>query len=161
MERIKLFLSEHPTASAQEVLDELRQVSTFSALPTEERMFLFVDAAFGPAFPKDNAVGTHKAVLRGLILSVDAAAYQRRLIGSMEYMCTVKHPELLKWFPLVLKQLYDEDLVEEEVFLEWAEDDTINEFTRRDVTEDMVRRPSLLPSLPWLNRRMLVVIWAF
>ena len=34
----------------------------------------------------------------------------------MEHLCAVAHPaELGKWFPLLLKQLYDEDLVDEDV----------------------------------------------
>ena len=41
-------------------------------------------------------------------------------------------------FPLLLKQLYDEEVVEEEVFLEWAEEEGPTEFTRREVSEEMV-----------------------
>lgn len=34
----------------------------------------------------------------------------------MEHLCAVAYPgELGKWFPLLLKQLYDEDLVDEDV----------------------------------------------
>lgn len=91
---METFLASNPDASAQQVLDELRMVSTFSALPVEERMFLFVRAAFGPDCAKANAVGKHKAVLKGLILSVDEAAYQRRLIGVMEHLCAVAYPDL-------------------------------------------------------------------
>jgi hypothetical protein len=133
------FLAGNPAATPQQVLDELRMVSTFSALPVEDRLFLFVRAAFGPDCAKANAVGKHKAVLKGLILSVDAEAYQRRLIGAVEYLCSVAHPDLGKWFPLLLKQLYDEDLVDEEVFLEWYEEgeDDADEFTRREVTAAM------------------------
>lgn len=105
---MQTFLASNPSATPQQVLDELRMVSTFSALPVEDRMFLFVRAAFGPDAAKANAVAKHKAVLKGLILSVDAEAYQRRLIGVMEHHCAVAYPEQAKWFPLLLKQLYDE-----------------------------------------------------
>lgn len=45
-----------------------------------------------------------------------SASASHRLIGVMEHLCAVAHPaELGKWFPLLLKQLYDEDLVDEDV----------------------------------------------
>jgi translation initiation factor 5 len=137
--RLEQYLSTHPEATAAQVLDEVRMIATFSALPIEDRLFLFVQAAFGPDAAKQNVVGKHVKVLKGLILSVDAEAYQRRLIGVMEHLCAVTHKEtLLKMFPLILKQLYDEEVVEEEVFLEWAEEEGPTEFTRREVSEDMV-----------------------
>lgn len=138
-------------------------VSTFSALPVEERMFLFVQSAFEPDCAKQNTIGKYKQVLQGLILQVDAEAYQRRLIGVMEQLCAVKYPELQKWFPLLLKQLYDEDIVEEEVFLEWYEegeeddDDSEtghrSEYTRRDVTDEMVEalRGEAAKFINWLK----------
>ena len=168
---MKQFLSSSPLATPVQILDELRLVSAFSALPPEERMFLFVSAAFGPDSVKQNLVKRYSKVLRGLILTVDGPAYQRRLIGTcatsggdlggqkvlfppcgtdcqlftvrlwtgtMEHLCGVRIPELLKWFPLVLKQLYDEDLVEEELFIEWFEEEGRTEFTRREVSDELV-----------------------
>jgi hypothetical protein len=35
----------------------------------------------------------------------------------------------MKYFPIVLKQLFEEELVEEDVFFEWAGDLTRNEFS--------------------------------
>ncbi|GAB5030833.1 translation initiation factor 5 [Nannochloropsis oceanica] len=137
--RLEQFLSAHPEATAAQVLDEVRMIATFSALPIEDRLFLFVQAAFGPDAAKQNMVGKHVKVLKGLILNVDAEAYQRRLIGVIEHLCAVTHKEtLLKMFPLLLKQLYDEEVVDEEVFLEWAEEEGPTEFTRREVSEEMV-----------------------
>ncbi len=153
VDRLGQFLVTNPEATAQQVLDEVRMISTFSALPVEDRLFLFVQAAFGPDCAKQNLVAKHKAVLRGLILSVDAEAYQRRLIGVTEHLCAVTHPDLRKWFPLLLKQLYDEDLVDEEVFLEWAEEEGPTEFTRRGVSADMVEalRGEAAKFVTWLT----------
>ena len=137
--RLEQYLSTHPEATAAQVLDEVRMIATFSALPIEDRLFLFVQAAFGPDAAKQNVVGKYEKVLKGLILSVDAEAYQRRLIGVMEHLSAVTHREtLLKMFPLLLKQLYDEEVVEEKVFLEWAEEEGPTAFTRREVSEEMV-----------------------
>jgi hypothetical protein len=82
----------------------------------------------------------HQEVLRGLILGVDVPAYQRRLIGALEWVAAVKYPELLKWFPVLLKQAYDADLLDEEICLEWAEEEEPRtEFTRPDVSDEQVR----------------------
>lgn len=157
MQRVQQFLASNPDASPQAVLDELRMQSTLSALPVEDRMFLFVRAAFGPEAAKANLVSRHKAVLQGLILQVDEAAYQRRLIGVMEHHCAVAFPEQAKWFPLLLKQLYDEDLVDEDVFLEWYEEEEGgegDEFARREVTPAMAKalREGAGKFIQWLEQ---------
>lgn len=87
VQRMETFLASNPAATTQQILDELRMVSTMSALPVEDRMYLFVRATFGPDAAKGNAVGKHKAVLKGLILSVDEAAYQRRCVGFGAWVC--------------------------------------------------------------------------
>ncbi|EWM28016.1 eukaryotic translation initiation factor 5 [Nannochloropsis gaditana] len=137
--RLQHFLNSNPSAGASQILEEIRMIATFSALPVEERPFLFVQAAFGPEAGRENAIRRHQKVLKGLMLSVDEEMYQRRLIGVMEHLCAVTHAESLhKWFPVLLKQLYDEGVVDEEVFLEWAEEEGPTEFTRREVTPAMV-----------------------
>jgi hypothetical protein len=79
-----------------------------------------------------------QAVLSGLLLDVDRPAYQRRLIGTLEHLCAVRFPELLKWFPVLLKQAYDTDLLDEEICLEWAEEEGRTEFTCPEVTDEQV-----------------------
>lgn len=121
------------------MLEELRMISTLNGLPVEERVFVFVCAAFGAECVKSKAVEKYADVLKGLMLKVDEAAYQRRLLGVMEFLCAVKHPELRRFFPVLLKQLYEEEVVEEAVFLEWDEEEgQRTEFTRRELTDDMV-----------------------
>jgi len=45
---------------------------------------------------------------------------QRQLIAAFEWFCGSKYPSLLRFFPVVLKLLLDEELVEEDVFFAWA-----------------------------------------
>ena len=46
---------------------------------------------------------------------------QKTLLGAFEIIVGKEHPELLPRAGHVLKAFYDEDVVEEEVILEWAE----------------------------------------
>ncbi|KAJ3272103.1 hypothetical protein HDV01_005968 [Terramyces sp. JEL0728] len=46
---------------------------------------------------------------------------QKALLGGVERLVGMNHPELLPRVSLIFKVLYFEDLVEEEVFLNWAE----------------------------------------
>jgi hypothetical protein len=60
IERIKLFLESTPGATHTEILDQLRVVATFSALPVEDRLFLFVGGAFNADCAKANAIVRYK-----------------------------------------------------------------------------------------------------
>ena len=53
--------------------------------------------------------------------TVDNPKGQKTLLGAFEIIVGKEHPELLPRAGHVLKALYDEDLVEEEVILEWAD----------------------------------------
>ena len=62
---------------------------------------------------------------------------------------------MLKYFPIILKQLFDEEIVEEDVFLEWAGDLTRNEYS---VDESMISfdaleglRAAAAPFVTWLQ----------
>ena len=54
---------------------------------------------------------------------------QRHLLAAAEWLCGSRFPSLLKFFPVVLKQLYEEDLIDEEVIFEWDADSIRNDFT--------------------------------
>ena len=52
-----------------------------------------------------------------------SAIQQRHMIAAFEWFCGRKYPNLMKFFPVVLKQLFDEELIEEDVFFEWVSSD--------------------------------------
>ena len=54
---------------------------------------------------------------------------QRQLLAGIEWLVGIKFGNLLSRYSIILKQLYDEDLIEEEVLLEWYYDENINEYT--------------------------------
>ena len=53
--------------------------------------------------------------------TVDNPKGQKTLLGAFEIIVGKEHPELLPRAGHVLKAFYDEDILEEEVVLEWAD----------------------------------------
>ncbi|KAJ3096134.1 hypothetical protein HDU96_000874 [Phlyctochytrium bullatum] len=74
---------------------------------------------------------------------------QKGLLGGLERLVGVNHPaELMAKVPLVLKAVYDEDLVEEEVLLAWGEKAS-KKFVDRKVAKEI--RAKAEPFLKWLK----------
>lgn len=66
----------------------------------------------------------------------------------------VHRPNLLGFFPIILKHLYDADIVEEEAFLMWAgEEGRSEEFTPSALSDDQVAilRKKATPFVTWLE----------
>jgi translation initiation factor 5 len=83
-------------------------------------------------------------------------AQQRHLVAAVEWFCGSRHPSaLLKFFPVVLKTLFDAEVVEEEVFLAWSGDLTRNEYSADDsmVSLEALEELRLLagPFVTWLQ----------
>ena len=60
---------------------------------------------------------------------------------------------MTKAFPLVLKQLYDEDVLDEDVVLDWATQGVTYEFSPQSMQVEQVKalRQSAEPFVTWLN----------
>jgi translation initiation factor 5 len=86
-----------------------------SALPSHQRITILLNAVVDPAtFFKTGAVKTYKAAL-AKVLSGNVII-MRRMIAAAEALCA----DSPKTFPVLLKVLYDEDVLEEEAVLLWA-----------------------------------------
>jgi len=122
--RFRLWVQENPSAPVASLLEELRVVQTFASLRVQDRVIIFLGAKFTENFVTANEIMTQKEILSSLAPS---AVQQRHLIGGFEWLCATRFPATRKFFPVVLKQLFDEELVEEEVFYEWSADTVKNE----------------------------------
>mmetsp|Transcript_23805 Transcript_23805/g.73495 ORF Transcript_23805/g.73495 Transcript_23805/m.73495 type:complete len:393 (-) Transcript_23805:88-1266(-) len=98
---------------ANETVSELRAVQTFCALPRNERGFILCCAAFDGDLLKQ--LPEQAPLLTAF--AKDATPYS--LIGGLEKFCLVKEPQLAPKFALILKALYDADVLEEEDVLAW------------------------------------------
>ncbi len=96
----------------------------------------------------------HKPVLR-LLCPIGATIQQRHVIAAFEWFCGTKYPALLKFFPVILKQLLDEEIVDEDTFLVWSADYARNDFCAEqsminiDVLENL--RAAAQPFIKWLH----------
>lgn len=73
---------------------------------------------------------------------------QKYLIGALEKLTELKKDALLNKFPIILKTLYDEDIVEEEVLLEWGKK-VSKKYVNKELAEEIHKKAQ--PFLKWLQ----------
>ena len=98
-----------------ETVSELRAVQTFCALPRNERGFILCAAAFEDGSTLLKQLPERAPLMKAF--AKDAQPYS--LIYGLEKFCLLAKPPLTAKFALVLKALYDDDVVEEEDILKW------------------------------------------
>jgi hypothetical protein len=141
---------------AEGISKQVASMQSGHRMPPFERVSLYFFAAFDGDVAKVNAKQLH-AHMDDLRSFVDAPAgderlnCHKRLLGCCERLCGVVYPELQKVYPVLLKTLYDEDMLDEEHIVSWG--GLSAEFGFSDVTEEM--RSSLAaanePLLRWLK----------
>lgn len=117
---------EQTNPSTTAVLEELRNIQTMCALKTFHRILIFIGAVFTSESIVSNDIEKHTDFLK---LLAGSTIQQRQLISACEWFCGTYKPDLLRYYPVMLKQLYDCDLVEEDVFYSWASDYSRNEYS--------------------------------
>lgn len=151
--RFRAWRGDNAAASNEQQVEELRSIQTQHSLRPAVRIIIFLGAVFteSGAATKDQ-VAAHKAVL---CLLAPTAIQQRHLIAAFEWLCGSRFPSLLRFFPLLLKELFDEEVVEEDIFFNWAADYARNEYTADasmihiDVLEQL--KASAAPFITWLQ----------
>jgi translation initiation factor 5 len=126
MDRFKIFLASHPGVSVKDQIEELKHIQTMASLRPADRCIIFLGAVFTTEVITTNEVEKHQEILNALAPS---EIQQRHLIAAFEWLFGTKFPTLLKFFPKVLMQLYEAEIIEEDVFLAWAGDTTRNEYS--------------------------------
>ena len=141
------------TAAPEKVLEELRMIQIQHSMRPADRFVIFLGAVFtdnGAATAKQ--ITTHKPLLA---LMAPSAIQQRHLIAGVEWFCGVKHPSLTRFFPLFLKGLFDEEVVEEDIFFNWSTDYARNEFSTSETMIDIdtleAMKASAAPFITWLQ----------
>jgi eIF4-gamma/eIF5/eIF2-epsilon len=132
--------------------DELRSIQTFAALKPSYKVLIYLAANFsGSNLASLNAdIVSHKPVLVQLSKS---PIQQRQLIAAVEWLCGVRSPAILKFFPAMLKTFFDEEMVEEDVFLEWYQDTCRNSYSIPVVTDETLDnlKATARPFYDWLQ----------
>lgn len=146
MEATKKFIEKNPKASKGELVDFVKNQQMASALKSHDRVHILVGAAITPHFFKNKEVEKYAPVINAI--TGDNKILERHLIAALEGFCVDKP----KNFPVLIKQLYDEDALQEETILEWA-DAGRTEYTLGSVDEEAraVLRGEAEPVVVWLQ----------
>jgi len=141
----KKFLDKNPNASVQDIVETVTNQQMASALKAHDKMQIFIRASISPQFFKNKEIEKYSPVASKLVGG--NKLIQRHLIASLELICVEKP----KNFPVMIKQFYDEDVLEEEIILEWA-DDGRSEYTLAAVDEETraALRGEAEPVVNWL-----------
>jgi len=146
IEGTRKFMKENPEASAKDVVEVVANQQMASALKTHDRIQIFMSAAITDNCFKGKEIQKYAPIFDGL--TQDNPIMQRHLIGAAEGHCAEKP----KTFPVMLKQLFDEDILDEDVILRWAYDGR-TEYTHDSLDEETraTLRAEAEPVVNWLQ----------
>lgn len=114
-----------------QLIEELRSTQTLSSLRPSDRYIIFFGTVFTATSITDNDVLKYKDFLQ-ILTNNKNKHQQRQLLAGTEWLIGVKYPSLIPRYSILLKQLYDEDIVEEDVLLEWYYDESKNEYSMNE-----------------------------
>jgi translation initiation factor 5 len=146
VEGTRKFLEANPDASVGEIVEMVTNQQMASALKAHDKVHIFARAAITPMFFKNKEIEKYAPVVSKI--SNGNKIIERHLIASLEFL-SIQKP---KNFPVMIKQLYDEDAREEETIIEWAEDGR-SEYTLAAVDEETraALRGEAEPVVVWLQ----------
>lgn len=147
IEATKKFLEENPDASPSVISEKVCNEQMASGLKSQDKIHIFIRATFSPDFFKHKLVETHAATIRKI--TQGNGIMERHLISACEALCSDKP----KNFAVLIKQLYDEDVLEEDTILEWAGEGR-TDYTVGCVDEDQrcSMRAETEPVIVWLQQ---------
>jgi len=146
VEAMKKFLSENPNASPSAIAEKVVNEQMASGLKSQDKIHIFIQASFTPDFFKHKQVETHAATISKITLGKNVM--ERHLISACEGLCADKP----KNFAVLVKQLFDEEVLEEDTILEWAGEGR-TDYTLDAVDEDQRcnMRAEAEPVVVWLQ----------
>ena len=143
---------EDASSSITRIADELRAIQTVSSLRPVDRVIIYIGSVFTSALIANSEVAKNQKMLCALAPTPNT---QRHIIAAMEWFCGSHHQNLASKFPIVLKQLFDEEIVEEDVFYDWSADYAKNDHSADDslITIDTLEslKASAQPFVTWLR----------
>jgi len=143
---VQTFLNDNPNATAAQVAEVVVNQQMSSALKSHDKVHILLRAIITPTFYKDKQIQKYASFVEKVTLG--NPIMERHLISAIEFICIEKP----KNFPVMLKQLYDEEVLEEEVILTWAFDGRSG-YTCEAVDEEKraALRGEAEPFITWLQ----------
>lgn len=146
VEAVRKLLDENPDISTADLVEAVTNQQMASALKSQDKVYILVSAAITPNFFKKKDVSKYAPAVSKI--TNGNRIMERHLIASLESLCIDKP----KNFPVLIKQFYDEDVLTEDIILEWAESGR-TEYTY-DVVDEETRallRGEAEPVVVWLQ----------
>jgi len=146
VEGTKQFLVDNPDACPKEILEVVVNQQMASALKSFDKVHIFVRAAITSDFFKQGLIAKYASAIQ--LITNQNPIMERHLIAALEGLCVGQ----TKHFPVMIKQLYDEDALDEDVILEWASEGR-SDYTLKEVTEETraILRGEAEPVVVWLQ----------
>ncbi|KAL3793792.1 hypothetical protein ACHAW5_009579 [Stephanodiscus triporus] len=146
VEATKKYLSANPDASPSLIAEKVVNEQMASGLKSQDKIHIFIQAAFTPEFFKLKQVQTYAPTIAKITQGKNVM--ERHLISACESLCADKP----KNFAVLIKQLFDEEVLEEDTILEWAGEGR-TEYTLESVNEDQrcSMRAEAEPVVVWLQ----------
>mmetsp|Transcript_53443 Transcript_53443/g.130095 ORF Transcript_53443/g.130095 Transcript_53443/m.130095 type:complete len:415 (-) Transcript_53443:2194-3438(-) len=146
VEGTRKFLLANPDVSADEIIEVVTNEQMASSLKAHDKIHILVRAAMTTEFFKNKEIQKYSQAASKIVNG--NKILERHLIASLEFVSKEKP----KNFPVMIKQFYDEDVLEEETILEWGEDGR-SEYTLDAVDEETraVLRGEAEPVVVWLQ----------
>ncbi len=117
------------------------------ALKAHHKIHMFIRASINSHFFKEKQIEKFAPVIN--LITQSNPIMERHLIGAIEGVCSGKP----KHFPVMIKLLFDEEVLDEGVILEWASEGR-TEYTVDFVDEDVrvALRNEADPVIQWLQQ---------
>merc|ERR1739845_189072 len=137
---------ENISASSDRIAEEVANQQMSFAIRPYQKIHIFIRAAMSRNFYKDHLVKKYAPIINKITLG--NPIMERHLISAAEFICSEKS----KNFPVLLKQLFDEEVLQEKVILEWACDGR-SDYTLKSINEETRAslRAEAEPVIAWLQ----------
>lgn len=112
LENFGMYLSDNPNLSYLEIVDRA------SNLRPDKVAAILPQVLFTSNMLENKEVEKYSLVIRNFTKTEKT---QKAFLGGIERLVSLKVPSLLAKVPLIFKELYDHDIIEESTFLAWGE----------------------------------------
>jgi len=151
VDETRKFLANNPTASVKQIVEVVINQQMASALKSHDKVHIYIRSVLRPSditveFFKAKKLDKISKVIGGI--TNGNVIMERHLISAVELLCADK----VKVFPVMLKDLYESDVLQEDAILEWAAEGR-SEFTLEEVDEETraILRAEAEPLVSWLQ----------
>ncbi|KAJ3044505.1 hypothetical protein HDV00_001932 [Rhizophlyctis rosea] len=141
LEEFANWIGENPKATDADILAEVEKLS----LRDDKVCVVLAQVLFDDKILAGKQVQKRAPLLKRFIKNEKC---QKGLLGGIERLVGISHKELMPKVAMILKALYDEDLVEEETLLVWGEKAS-KKYVDRKVSKEI--REKATPFLNWLK----------